>query len=87
MDRVERGTLCQLCPINLEGRLEDVAGVHRGWFHPLKFRVEDHLGALCKGLRDYFQHVRLALIHTGFYCFYSVFVSMDYSCISQNNWL
>jgi hypothetical protein len=61
--------------------------VHRGWFHPLKFRVEDHLWALCKGLRDYFQHVRLAFIHTGIYCFYSVFVSMDCSCISQNNWL
>ena len=31
------------------------------------------------------QHVRLALIRTGFYYFYSVFVSIDYSYISLKN--
>jgi hypothetical protein len=31
--------------------------------------------------------VRLALIRTDFYCFYSVFVSMDCNCCSPNSWL
>jgi hypothetical protein len=31
------------------------------------------------------QSIRLALIHTAFYYFYSIFIFMDYSYISPNN--
>jgi hypothetical protein len=52
----------------------------RLYIYKVKFIIKDKHPVRLAGL------VRLAIIHTYFYCFYNIFVSMDYSYSSPNNW-